>query len=287
MMAKSAFNSQLLHGRDSTYAPKLNLEGKKNFTRHLFVDEDNRVREVVRMNVLDDRHREDIVAFHFSRQYAEIHYRDQIEPPQFYVVGRDCPWDFEYVLHDGTTFYLEICRIADEKLLQLMRAENDCVVLLNKKELRGYEVLKVEKHFPGTIPAEIVESIRAKSDKQRCFALCDEDRVPQLFLRPPLDPHIDLERAIRTAIQKKATKRHRGKERTILVLDNLTTHSEPNDILNAAENLKDFLNDCPFPSVWIYTGYYSDDRGFDCEYSLTPIKLSDRERSYFIGPSAE
>ncbi|UIK04761.1 hypothetical protein [Neorhizobium galegae] len=286
-MAGSAFSSQLSQGRESTYAPKLNLEGKQNFTRHVYIDEDGGIREVVRMNVLDDRHREDIVAFHFSRQYAEIHYRDQIEPPQFYVVGRDCPWDFEYVMHDGTTFYLEICRIAEKKLLKLMRAENDCVILLHQKELRGYEVLKVEKHFPGTIPAEIAESIKTKSDKQRHFSLGDEDRVPQLFLRPPLNPNIDLELEIRTAIQKKAAKRHRGKERTILVLDNLTTHSEPNDIFNAVENLQDFLDDCPFPSIWIYTGYYSDDQGFDCEYSLTPIKLGDREQQLFSSRLAE
>lgn len=286
-MAGSAFSSQLLQGRESRHAPKLDLEGKQNFTRHAFIDEDGGIREVVRMNVLDDRHREDIVAFHFSRQYAEIHYRNQIDPPQFYIVGRDCPWDFEYVMHDGATFYLEICRIAEKKLLQLMRAENDCVTLLHQKELRGYEVLKVEKHFPGTIPAEIVESIKTKSDKQRLFALGDEDRVPQLFLRPPLNPHIDLELEIKTAIQKKAAKRHRGKERTILVLDNLTTHREPDDIFNAVEILQDFLEDCPFPSIWIYTGYYSDDQGFDCEYSLTPIKLGDTERQLFISRLAK
>lgn len=286
-MAGSAFRSQLLQRRESTYAPKLDLKGKQSFTRHTFIHENGGIREVVRMNVLDDRHREDIVAFHFSRQYAEIHYRDQIEPPQFYIVGRDCPWDFEYVMHDGTTFYLEICRIAEKKLLQLMRAENDCVILLHQKELWGYEVLKVEKHFPGTIPAEIVESIKTKSDKQRLFALGDEDRVPQLFLRPPLNPHIDLKLEIRTAIQKKAAKRHRGKERTIVVLDNLTTHCEPDDIFNAVENLQDFLDDCPFHSIWIYTGYYSDDQGFDCEYSLTPIKLGDRERQLLSSRLAE
>lgn len=97
-MVGSEFSSETLRGRGNRYEPRHSLEGKQNFARHVFIARDGNVKEVIRLNVLDDRHREEIVAYHFARQYADIHYCGQSEEPQFYVVGRDCPWDFEYVI---------------------------------------------------------------------------------------------------------------------------------------------------------------------------------------------
>jgi hypothetical protein len=282
MMTGSAFSSQILRGRGRTYSPNLDLDGKQNFTRHVFIDRDGGIKEVVRLNVLDDRHREEIVAFQFARQYAEIHYRNQLEKPQFYIVGRDCPWDFEYVMHDGTTFFLEICRMADKGLLKAIRAENEFSTLMGKGTVRGYEVLKLEKNFPGSVPKHVLEEIGGKAGKQKLFTLHEKETSgPRLFLRSPINPHVDLEAGIRSAINKKTAKRHAGKDRTILVIDNLTTHSEPDEMFDAAEKLHDFLDAVPFPSIWIYTGYYSDNNGFDCEYSLTPIKLTGAEWRHF------
>ena len=209
----------------------------------MLVERDGTVAEVVRLNVLDDRKREEIIGFHFSQQYAKLHYGDSDEQPQFYVVGRDRPWDFEYVLHDGTHFFVEICRVADKELLKAIKAENDVMALLTKNELRGYEVLKVERLFPGTLPNEIVRLfpgtlpneivrlVQTKADKQKIFEIGQQDNSPKLFLRPPMMPTVNVVSKIQTAISKKVAKSHKGKENTILVLDNLTTHADPTNFL--------------------------------------------------------
>lgn len=276
-IAMSVFSVQHLQGRNGRFAPNADPEGKSNYGRHLFIDKDGSVSEVIRLNVLDDRHREDIIGFHFSRQYAELHYRESEEPPQFYVVGRDCPWDFEYVMHDSTTFFLEICRIADKKFIKAIKAENDLATILRKEEVTGYDILKIEKNFPGVFRREAIERIKTRTDKQSRYKIDLNDKEPELFVRPPFEPMQDVTEEIRSAISKKVAKKHKGKDRTILLLDNLTTHADPENFFDAVDSLRDFLEDVPFPSIWLYTGYYSDDDGFNCEYSLVPLKLSERE----------
>lgn len=273
---------------DHTFSPKKNLLDKNNYYRHVFIERDGSTTEVIRLNVLDDRHREDIIAYHFCVQYAKLHYSHLEERPEFYVVGRDNPWDFEYLMHDGRRFFLEICRIADPALLKAIKAENDVLPLLQKSSLAGYEVLKIEKHFPGTYP-QIAAQIKNKKDKQKIFNVTGE-AGSRMFIRPVMNPYINLKDAIKEAIDKKTKKAHPGKESTILVLDNLTTHSSPIDFYNAIDELKDFISEVPFNSIWIYTGYYSDDDGQNYEFSLNSIKTTAEEKRLFsniIGNTVE
>lgn len=95
-----------------------------------------------------------------------------------------------------------------------------------------------------------------------------------------MNPKLDLRSELKTALNKKANKKHLGKERTIVVLDNITTHSHPKDFFDALESLDGFLKSLPFYSVWLYTGYYSDDDGHNCEFSMISIKPSDEESDY-------
>lgn len=287
MREPGVFKNQFLVGEEGRFAPHSDLSDKNNFCRHFFIERDGGVSEVVRLNVLDDRHREDIIGFHFAQQYAKIHFGHQLEQPQFYVVGRDNPWDFEYVLHDGSTFFLEICRVADRALLKAIKAENDATSLLQKSKLKGFEIEKIEKLFPGTLPVELTKRIQTKADRQREFDLPGEDDSLGVYLRPPMNPQLDLKREIETALKKKAAKRHAGKDRTIIVLDNLTTHSEPQDFFTAIGELSEFLETLPFSSIWLYTGFYSDDDGYNCEYSMVPIKLSTEELTYLKGHAPE
>ncbi|WP_289085111.1 hypothetical protein [uncultured Sulfitobacter sp.] len=280
MCADQVFRNQFLQGENRRFAPLSDLSDKRNYSRHVFIERDGSLSEAVRLNILNDRHREDIIGFHFAQQYAKIHFGDKLEQPQFYIVGRDNPWDIEYVMHDGTTFFLEICRVADKDLLKAIKIENDVTALLMKSELKGFEIEKIEKHFPGTLPVDLVAKVQNKADKQRRYVLEKPGGGPDLFLRPPMDPHLNLKTEIEIALKKKSAKKHAGKDRTIIVLDNLTTHSQPEDFFDAVNDLGDFLDELPFKSVWLYTGYYSDDDGYSCEYSLVPIKLSDEEASY-------
>jgi len=269
------FEPNVLQGTGHKFEPREDLQDKHNYTRHVFIEFDGSIHEVVRLNVLDDRAREDIVGFHFCQQYAQIYYGDNDEQPQFYVVGRDKPWDLTYVLHDGSTFNLEICRIADRALLKAIRAENDCTLLLRKKVLKGFEVNKIEKLFPGTLPKEISAAAQKASGKKQTYEIETEKEDPKVFLRPMMYPRIDLKAALVSAIQKKASKKHCGKEDTILVLDNLTTHASPDDFFDALEVIEKKIDLAPFPSIWLYTGYYSDDDGSNCEFSIIPLKADD------------
>ena len=280
------FRNQYLTVDHSQFAPVADLTDKCNFIKHVFIERDGSLSEVVRLNVLNDRDREDIIGFHFAQQYAKVHFLEQDEQPHFYIVGRDDPWDFEYVMHDGTTFTLEICRIGDKELLKAIKIENDVKTLLLKSELKGFEIQKIEKHFPGTLPANLVEISKSKANQNRRFVGVGLDSGPKLFLRPPMNPQeLDLRTEIETALKKKAAKKHAGKDRTIVVLDNLTTHFTPAQFIAAIEQLGDFLDQLPFRSVWLYTGYYSDDDGRNCEYSMIPIKLSEEESRFLTKQS--
>jgi hypothetical protein len=265
--------SELIAASEADFSPKSDLTDKHNYSHHLFVDQDGAFRIFVRLNVLENKHREEIIAYHFALQYSKMYYRDQ-DQPQFYVIGRDCPWDFEYVLHDATTFFVEVTRIADTALLKSIQAENSCATLFNKAELKGHEVLKIEKFFPGVLPSVDVEKAKTRSGKNATFENRGILDSPRIFLRPPSNPNINLERELQTAIQRKLDKPHLGKERTILVLDNLTTHKSPVAFYEAAEKLGDFITATPFRAIWLYTGYYSDDNGQNCEFSFLPIKAT-------------
>lgn len=267
------------------FAPKNELEGKENASRHCFIDRTGEVHEVVRLNILHDRDREEVIAYHFSRQYAEIHYRESTAQPQFYMIGRDCPWDFEYVMHDGNSFYLEICRVAQTDLLKAMKIENDCLLLCNKERLTGYELLKLKKHFPDSVPDEVISKIVSKVDKLRLYSNKIADFQSSVFLRPPLDPFLDLKAAIETAVSKKSKKRHNGKDQTILLLDNITTHSSPSDFAEAFGELESLIIDTPFKEIWLYTGYYSDLECTDFEYSLMPVKLDPKSHAIMFDGS--
>ena len=85
-------------------------------------------------------------------------------------------------MHDGTTFFLEVCRIADRDLLKAMKAENDVAQLLLKEELESFEVKKIERHFPGTLPKKIVEA--ARTNKRGKFPHDNTQGPPKLFFAP-------------------------------------------------------------------------------------------------------
>lgn len=151
---------------------------------------------------------------------------------------------------------------------------------MSKKFLLGHEVLKIERLSPGTLPAEIVSGVGTKGDREKRFEIGEMGYHPKIFLRPPIEPSVDLVTELKTAISKKVDKRHGGKEDTILLLDNLTTQSNPDEFFDAFEKIRKFLDTVPFRLIWLYTGYYSDDRGYDCEFSLIPIKLSEPEMNF-------
>lgn len=269
-----AHRVQHLSDQDRPFQPKSKLDGKQNFGRHVFVAEDATLHEAVRLNVWNDRTREELIAFHVWQQYREFRGGTEIGV-KCNVTGRDCPWDFKWELTDGIECFVEITRVADIALLKAIKAENEVEILLNRPMLTGAEVQKVERLFPSTIDRPIVDQIRTRADRRKIFTRQPSKGGPRLFIRPPMQPaRLDLTREISRAIEKKASKQHEGKTRTILILDNLTTHLTPRDFFNSAEEISDFLQEVPFPEIWVYTGYYSSDDGQDAEYCFLILKTS-------------
>lgn len=205
-------------------------------------------------------------------QYAEVCYGADQGQPEFYVVGRDDPWDFRYVMHDGSRFNVEVCRVASESFLRFLKAESDCSLLLMRDNLYGHEIKKIEKHFPGTFPAGLAEAASKSAAKRVQFQSDGLYSPSRAFVRPPFDPRLDVKAAVREAIQKKLIKKNSEKDETHLILDNLTTHAAAAEFFEAYGDNSEVLDAMPFLSIWLYTGYYSDD-GENCEFALTPIKL--------------
>ena len=79
------------------------------------------------------------------------------------------------------------------------------------------------------------------------------------------------------AVEKKACKRHSGKEKTTLIIDNRSYLFEMDDYYLAAEELSAYCATQPFPEIWFYTGYFSDDDGNNAEFSFAPLKVTPQQ----------
>lgn len=132
------------------------------------------------------------------------------------------------------------------------------------------------------MPQNLVEKAQKKNGKNKKYTWDGYRDPPKLFLRPMMNPRINLRKEIESALRKKLSKPHTGKESTIIILDNLTTHSSPDEFFSAIKDMSDFLASLPFIAIWLYTGYYCDDNGYNCEYSLLPIKFSESDISYLL-----
>ena len=77
--------------------------------------------------------------------------------------------------------------------------------------------------------------------------------------------------------KKKIDKKHQDKEQTVLIIDNRTAAFDVPDYRAAAELLQPFLDTAPFPEIWFYTGYCSDDDGNRVEFSFGPLKITSEQ----------
>jgi hypothetical protein len=101
-----------------------------------------------------------------------------------------------------------------------------------------------------------------------------KDTRQVLFISSMLPPEETLAQQMRSAIEKKASKPHAGKENTVLIIDNRTSAFDVRDYRSAADKLKLILTKVPFPEIWFYTGYCSDDDGNNAEFSFAPLKVT-------------
>ena len=120
-----------------------------------------------------------------------------------------------------------------------------------------------------------------KRQKKKLVSTDEEIRNPfyhaqgRIYLSDSKEEKDSLATLILKAIKNKVSKEHRDKESTILIIDNRTSKFEVKDYQKAVGELKDKTKNIPFPEIYFYTGYYSNNDGDNAEYSLAPIKLPD------------
>ena len=74
--------------------------------------------------------------------------------------------------------------------------------------------------------------------------------------------------------KNKINKIHKNKENTVLIIDNRTGAYDVKDYFEALDCINPLVQKWPFPEVWFYTGYFSDNNGQDAEFSFAPLKTT-------------
>lgn len=138
-----------------------------------------------------------------------------------------------------------------------------------------HELRKLADLFPTE---DLLRSARTYSQEPRAGS----ELVPNplgdmrhhIFMSSMARVEQSLAHQIQSAVESKLSKKHEGKSATILVIDNRTSVYGLADYRHAVDELVSFLAEIPFPEVWFYTGYYSDDDGSRAEFSFAPLKVT-------------
>jgi hypothetical protein len=227
----------------------------------------------VHLDVPDTSHREHLICIHFLRHTVRHFFRADVG---FNILGRDCPWDFKLQLSTGDEFTLEVTSLADsQQHFEINKREERFTKWVGEELIPVHELRKLADLFPTE---ELSRVASALSRERRAST----DLVPnplhearhRLFLSGMLQSDDSLTKRIRSAVEGKMSKRHPDKDSTVLVIDNRTSMFDFPDLMSAATELEPFLAEAPFPEVWFYTGYFSDDDGNNAEFSFAPLKVT-------------
>lgn len=259
--------------RRSEFYPVGSLDDKRNFKRLFRIERDGSIRETVHLDVPDISHREQLICLHYLRHLVRHFLRADTG---IIMAGRDCPWDFRIELSTGEEFFLEVTSIADNpQHFEINKREERFKRWISEELIPVHELTKLADLFPTE---ELTRVVRTYSQEQRAKS----ELVPnplraagsRIFVsRMPGAEH-SLADEIRAAVEKKVNKKHAGKDATVLIVDNRTSLFDLVDYRSAASELAPLWSEVPFPEVWFYTGYYSDDDGNRAEFSFAPLKVT-------------
>jgi hypothetical protein len=268
----------MINIKRSGFYPVDSLEDKRNYKRFHRIESDGSVVERVFLDVPDSAHREHLICLHYLKHLVKLFKNETIG---INVVGRDNPWDFKIELSTGEIFNIEITSIADSsKLFEIQKREERYAKHCEQAEIRLRDLEKISNLFPneqlsktvtGYIESGISKNMKVKNP------LCGEGT--KIFISNMAETLEPLEAQIQTAIGNKVSKKHEEKETTVLIIDNRTSAYDMEDYANACEKLSEYLTTIPFPEVWFYTGYFSDDDGNNSEFSFGPLKVQEHQKT--------
>jgi len=259
-------------GTSASLNPKGSLEGKSNFKLTFRITRDGSVARIIRLRVLDERLREQIICRHFLTSYLRRILR---QDPSITIRSRDRPWDFEIELDNGENFYLEITAISENKThFKQQTRERKLARIIHRTAIPLSLLEKINNDFPNQRAEQIISVSRA------CGLGRNEEVQNPWF--GPMEPLFVGDRPVSgqsllehlaNAIASKAQKNNEGKENTILIIDNRSTSFELEDLRVALSDVEKLRSISVFKQVWFYTGYYSDPDGGNAEWSLCPVLL--------------
>jgi hypothetical protein len=225
-------------------------QGKHNSRLLIRIERDGTSLSLVRLHVVAQRDREEIILIHFLKKYLPLMYQRDCGVN---ILSRDAPWDFALEIQGGENFNVEITSIADNKnLFELESAERELSSAKTNKQLPPHKIQKLDKLFPRDQGEDLSRAENPYFEKQ------------MITVSPLQSATESYESLLLAAISAKANKRHGGKEETILVIDDQTTAFTSDEILSCLVN---FESPNPFKEIWIYVGYWGSLSG-DGEYTL-------------------
>lgn len=267
--------SRSLGMRRSGFFPVDTLDDKRNFKRLVRIERDGSLVERVFLDVPDPSLREEIVCMHYLRHAVRIFLEQDVGVN---ILGRDCPWDFDVELSSGDRFFIEVTSIADSKQHFIINRREERLTRWHaESEIPLHELQRLSEDFPSR---ELKDRIRELSRENSATDLVPNplnDSRPWVPISSMLDVGDTLETQIRNALEKKEAKRHEGKEKTVVILDNRTSAYDVPDYQAAARALASDVESMPFREIWFYTGYCSDNDGNNAEFSFAPLKVTSEQ----------
>ncbi len=262
------------------FHPVHSLEGRNNCMPYVRNERDGTAVVGVYLRVTNPRLREEIICAHFLQAYGKWRAQSLLAVT---ILGRDNPWDFQIGIKDGTqgnivdAFYLEIVSIANDEWSHQNNTREDLFVKARDSKAIPLSLLKkINIGFPDeSVTKQIEKFERAGHGKNDEVANPHYGQDAVIFVstsRPIVRTLYDL---ILDAFNSKVTKDHDGKEHTILIIDNRATAYDIDDYHDAVKRLHSANPSCPFREVWFYNGYYSDNDGYNAEYSFAPLNVAD------------
>lgn len=266
-------------GKKNIFSPIDESVERKNCKSTIIIGRDGKATERVRLSVSDPAHREELILRHYIRHHANAFGSLSVGVN---IWGRDNPWDFDVEINDQYRFFVEITALGDsvfqfEREKREERLANESM----KPEIRLGDLRKVHKMFSLDCVNDLIKGFAKEPASLKVANPLYGDPSRRLLTGPIMRPDARLADKIVTAIDAKAAKKHDGKEKTVLILDYRTNFPTKKGLIEAIAELSDYFAASSFPEIWLYHGYFSDDDGYNAEFSFAALKLPEAQALRF------
>lgn len=260
--------------RRPIFYPVSSLDDKNNFKRFHRVEGDGSITERVFLDVSDMRAREELICIHYLRFYTRFVTKADTG---LNFISRDEPWDFSIELSTGRRFNLEIVSIAEHPLLfEINKREERFNAVRDQERIPLRELAKLLQLFPSDeFKKDVTTALNAGTPKDSLVENPFFAESPVIFVSALPEETQPLDELILNAVTGKSRKTHENKASTILIIDNRTSAYDAPDVEAAVAQINPDIENAPFPEIWFYTGYCSDNDGNRAEFTFFPLKTTD------------